>query len=35
LTLADLKNGDIALGGGEYIIIIDSSTFALKQVIKG
>lgn len=33
--MADLKNGDIALGGGDYILIIDSSTFDLKQVIKG
>lgn len=33
--MADLKNGDIALGGGDYILIIDSSNFSMKQVIKG
>jgi hypothetical protein len=33
--LADLRNGDIALGGGEYILIISKSSFELKQVIKG
>lgn len=35
IEIADLKNGDIAVGQGRYLYIFDNETLTLKQTMNG
>lgn len=35
IQIADLRNGDIAVGQGRYLYILNNETFKLKQTIVG